>query len=55
MMNLHHAERANKASKFDKRKDCNPLYLYKAPHIQSPVTNQKDNTDGNGDNNKQRR
>ena len=46
--NLYHAKRANKASKFDKWKQYNPLYPYNRINNQPSINNQKDNTDGNG-------
>ena len=54
-MNLYHTKRANKASKFDKWRQHNPLYPNNTLNNQPPINNRKDNIDGNGYNNKQRR
>tara|TARA_B000000565_G_scaffold9507_1_gene7250 strand:- start:1657 stop:2595 length:939 start_codon:yes stop_codon:yes gene_type:complete len=54
-MNIYHAKRANKASKFDKLKQYNPLYSNNTSNNHPSINNRKDNTDGNGYNNKQRR
>ena len=53
-MNLHHAKKANKASKFDKWKQYNPLHPNNTLNNQPPIDKSKDNTDGNCYN-KQRR
>ena len=53
--NLYHAKRANKASKFDKWKQYNPLYPNNILNDQPTINNRKDDADGNGFNNKQRR
>ena len=47
-MNLYHAKRAIKASKFDKWKQYNPLYPNDTLNNQPLTNNQKENMDGNG-------
>ena len=54
-MNSCHTKRANKASKFDKRKQYNAFYSNNTPNNQASLNNQKDNADGNAYNNTQRR
>ena len=54
-MNLNHAKRANKVSKFHKLKQYKPLYPNDTPNIQPSINNRKDNADGNVCNDKQRR
>ena len=54
-MNLYHAKRVNKASKFDRWKQFNALYPNNTLTKQPSINNQKDDADGNGYYNKQRR
>ena len=52
---MYHAKRSNKAIKFEKWNYYNALYANNTSINQSPINNQKDDMNGNGYINRQRR